>query len=247
MIAVPSSIACSAVGDVEEAQQHLAMAEMSAAAWQGTAWPAAVTEAKAHLALAQENREGAIGLFDEAAELFDQAGQPLDVRRCRDGIPERRLSTVLFTDVVDSTALAASLGDSAWRDLLDRHDEFSRQVIARHSGQEVKHTGDGFLVTFDAPAQAIRCGRELARGMPELGVDIRVGVHTGEIEIRGEDVGGISVHIGARVMAEAAAGETLVSGSVPPLVAGSGLDFESIGPQALKGVPGEWELFRSIS
>ena len=246
MIAVPSSIACSAVGDIEAAEQHLAMAERSAAAWQGTAWPAAVAEAKAHLALAKDDRDEAAHLFDEAAELFGRAGQPLDVRRCQGGIPERRLATVLFSDLVESTARAAAAGDAAWRELLDRHDELSRQTFARHGGNEVKFTGDGFLVTFDGPAQAIRCGHELCRRMAELNIQVRVGVHAGEVEVRGDDVGGISVHIGARVMGQAEPGQVMVSSTVPPLVAGSELEFESVGARALKGVPGEWELFRSL-
>jgi class 3 adenylate cyclase len=242
MIAAPSSIACSRVGDLDEARRRLAMAENSAMAWQGTAWQGAVAEAKAHLALAENRHGDARERFEEAADLFARAGQPLDADRCRAGITERKLSSVLFTDLVDSTGRAAAGGDKAWREQLDRHDQRSRQEFDKYGGQEVKQTGDGFVVTFDSPAQAIGCARALCDALGALDLEIRAGVHTGEIEVRGDDIGGLAVHIGARVMAEASAGEVVVSQSVPPLVAGSGLEFESRGHHVLKGVPGEWEL-----
>jgi pimeloyl-ACP methyl ester carboxylesterase/class 3 adenylate cyclase len=156
---------------------------------------------------------------------------------------DRVLATVLFTDIVDSTTRAAELGDHGWRKLLERHDEITRAEIARFQGREVKHTGDGFLATFDGPTRAVRCATALAERMPELGIDVRGGLHTGECELRGDDIGGIAVHIGARVAALAHAGEVLVSSTVKDLVNGSGIVFQDRGAHVLKGVPGEWQLF----
>jgi len=156
---------------------------------------------------------------------------------------DRVLATVLFTDVVSSTERAAALGDRAWKSLLDRHDEALRDVLARHGGVEVDTTGDGMLSTFDSPARAVRCASEMIEATKAIGLEIRAGVHTGEVERRGDDVAGIAVHIGARVAALAGAGEVLVSGTVPPLVVGSGLDFADRGEHELKGVPGTWRLF----
>ncbi len=155
---------------------------------------------------------------------------------------ERLLATVLFTDIVRSTEVAAELGDSAWRALLGRHDNFVREQIARFRGREIKATGDGFLVTFDGPARGVECAREIARGAKDLGIEIRAGVHTGECELIGDDVGGMAVHIGARIAALATPGEVLVSGTVRDLVLGSHLSFENRGSQVLKGVPGKWTL-----
>lgn len=156
---------------------------------------------------------------------------------------ERVLSTVLFTDIVDSTAHAAELGDRAWRDLLDRHDDLVQRQIERHQGRAVKSTGDGFLATFDGPARAIRCASAVASAVRQLGIDVRAGLHSGECELRNGDVGGMAVHIGARVAARAGSGEVLVSGTVKDLVVGSGIEFEDRGSTELKGVPGEWRLF----
>jgi class 3 adenylate cyclase len=155
---------------------------------------------------------------------------------------ERMLATVLFTDIVKSTEIAADLGDRRWRDLLDRHNSFVRREISRFNGREIKTTGDGFLVTFDGPARAVRCALALCHGARALGIDLRAGLHTGECEIMGNDVGGVSVHIAARVVAEANPSEVLVSSTVRDLVIGSGLRFRSRGKGTLKGVPGEWEL-----
>jgi class 3 adenylate cyclase len=157
--------------------------------------------------------------------------------------PDRVLATVLFTDIVDSTRRAAELGDRSWRELLERHDEMTRTEITRFQGRVVKHTGDGFLATFDGPTRAVRCATTLAERMPELGIDVRSGLHTGECELRGEDIGGIAVHIGARIAALAQAGEVLVSSTVTDLVNGSGIAFQDRGTHVLKGVPGEWKLF----
>jgi class 3 adenylate cyclase len=156
---------------------------------------------------------------------------------------DRVLATVLFTDIVGSTERAAALGDRDWKSLLDRHDEVLRDVLARHGGVEVHTTGDGMLATFDSPARAVRCASDMIQAAQATGLAIRAGVHTGEIERRGDDVAGIAVHIGARVAALAGAGEVLVSGAVPPLVVGSGLDFVDRGEHELKGVPGAWRLF----
>jgi class 3 adenylate cyclase len=156
---------------------------------------------------------------------------------------DRVLATVMFTDIVGSTERATELGDRRWRDLLDKHEEVTRSELGRHHGREVKTTGDGFLATFDGPARGIRCGRAVAERTAELGLPIRVGLHTGECELRDSDVGGIAVHIGARVTALASPGEVLVSRTVKDLTVGSDIDFEERGARQLKGVPGEWELF----
>jgi class 3 adenylate cyclase len=156
---------------------------------------------------------------------------------------DRVLATVLFTDIVGSTERAARLGDHDWRGLLDRHDEVLRVALERHGGAEVRTTGDGMLSTFDSPAGAVRCALDMIEAARATGLDIRAGVHTGEIQRRGEDLAGIAVHIGARVAALAGPGEVLVSGTVPPLVVGSGLDFADHGEHELKGVPGTWRLF----
>jgi pimeloyl-ACP methyl ester carboxylesterase len=157
--------------------------------------------------------------------------------------PERALATVLFTDIVGSTERAAQLGDRAWRDLLQRHDAMVRNALARHRGREVKSTGDGFLATFDGPARAIRCACAIRTNAPDLGLDVRAGLHTGECELIGEDIGGLGVHIGARVAALARPSEVLVSRTVTDLVAGAGIGFQHRGTHHLKGVPGDWELF----
>jgi class 3 adenylate cyclase/alpha-beta hydrolase superfamily lysophospholipase len=155
---------------------------------------------------------------------------------------ERVLKTVLFTDIVDSTARLATMGDRGWREVLDAHDTAIRDALARHDGREINTTGDGFLAAFDGPARAIRCAQTITTEGRDLGIDLRTGIHTGECELRGEDLAGIAVHIGARVAALADGGEVLVTGTVRDLVAGSGIEFDARGRHALKGVPGEWEL-----
>ena len=156
---------------------------------------------------------------------------------------DRVLSTVLFTDIVGSTERAAELGDRRWRDLLDSHDETVRRQLERFRGREVNTVGDGFLATFDGPGRAILCACAIRDAVRALGIEVRAGLHTGEIELRGDDIAGVAVHIGARVAATAGPGEVLVSGAVPPLVAGSGIEFEDRGEHELKGVPGMWRLY----
>lgn len=156
---------------------------------------------------------------------------------------DRVLATVLFTDIVGSTEKAVALGDRRWRDLLDSHHATIRRNLTRFRGHEVKTTGDGILATFDGPARGVRCACAIADEVRPLGIDVRAGLHTGECEMSGDDVGGIAVHIGARVAALAGAGEVLVSGTVKDLVAGSGLRFGDRGSKYLKGVPGEWHIF----
>jgi class 3 adenylate cyclase/pimeloyl-ACP methyl ester carboxylesterase len=156
---------------------------------------------------------------------------------------DRVLATVLFTDIVDSTALAASLGDRAWRHRLDQHDAMVRRHLARFRGREIKTMGDGFLATFDGPARAIRCACAIRDEAGQLGIAVRAGLHTGEIELRDDDIGGVAVNIGSRVAALAGPAEVVVSRTVTDLVAGSGIAFEDRGRHKLKGVPGIWRLF----
>jgi class 3 adenylate cyclase len=160
-----------------------------------------------------------------------------------DAEPDRMLATVLFSDIVDSTAKAIELGDRRWRELLERHHALARRELLRFRGREIDTAGDGFFATFDGPARAIRCACAVADGMRELGLAIRAGLHMGECEVAGGKVVGIAVHTGARVAARAGAGEVLVSNTVKDLVAGSGIEFADRGVHELKGIPGEWRLF----
>jgi class 3 adenylate cyclase len=157
--------------------------------------------------------------------------------------PDRVLATVLFTDIVGSTSRATELGDRRWRDLLASHDATVRRELDRFHGRAVKTVGDGFLATFDGPARAIRCACAIRDGLGGLGLQVRAGLHTGECELIGDDIGGIAVHIGARVAALAGPGEVLVSRTVKDLVAGSAIQFEDRGTQSLKGVQEPWRLF----
>jgi class 3 adenylate cyclase/pimeloyl-ACP methyl ester carboxylesterase len=156
---------------------------------------------------------------------------------------ERVLATVLFTDIVDSTRSAAEMGDQTWRRLLDSHDELAKQIVEKHRGTLIKSTGDGILATFDGPGRAVRCALAFAAASRQIGLRLRAGLHTGEIEIRGRDIGGIAVHAAARVMAQSNADEVLVSRVVTDLVAGAGLKFADRGSHELKGLPGRWDLF----
>ncbi|OBG68737.1 adenylate/guanylate cyclase domain-containing protein [Mycobacterium sp. E3339] len=156
---------------------------------------------------------------------------------------DRVLATVLFTDIVDSTRRAAEMGDRDWHALLDAHDAVVRSQLSRFRGREVNTSGDGFLAMFDGPQRAIRCAMAIRDALQALGIEVRAGLHTGECEVRGDDIGGIAVHIGARVSALAGPNEVLVSSTLRDLVIGSGLQFDDRGAHELKGVPGEWRLF----
>jgi class 3 adenylate cyclase/pimeloyl-ACP methyl ester carboxylesterase len=173
--------------------------------------------------------------FHEMAEFL--TGQQAEVA------DDRVLATVLFTDIVDSTRRAAQMGDRDWRALLDAHDAVVRSQLARFRGREVNTSGDGFLAMFDGPQRAIRCAMAIRDAVQALGIQVRAGLHTGECEVRGDDIGGIGVHIGARVSALAGPSEVLVSSTLRDLVIGSGLEFEERGAYELKGVPGEWRIF----
>jgi class 3 adenylate cyclase/pimeloyl-ACP methyl ester carboxylesterase len=177
-------------------------------------------------------------LFQEIAEFL--TGQQAEVP------DDRVLATVLFTDIVDSTQRAAEIGDRDWHALLDAHDAIVRSQLARFRGREVTSTGDGFLAMFDGPQRAIRCAMAIRDAVRALGLEVRAGLHTGECEVRGDDIGGIAVHIGARVSALAGSNEVLVSSTLRDLVIGSGLEFEERGVHKLKGVPGEWHLFAVV-
>jgi class 3 adenylate cyclase len=157
--------------------------------------------------------------------------------------PRRVLAAVLFTDIVGSTERAAALGDAAWQVLLADHNRLVRRQLDRYGGHEVKVVGDGFLATFDGPARAVRCALAIRDGVRDLGLEIRAGIHVGEIEVLADDVAGLAVHLGARVSALAGSGEVFVSSTVKDLVVGSGIEFEDLGTHVLKGVPGEWRLF----
>ena len=160
---------------------------------------------------------------------------------------DRILSTVLFTDIVGSTQRLAELGDARWADLLAQHDDLARREIERHRGRYIDSTGDGLLATFDGPARAVRCAQALAAAVGELGLEIRAGCHTGEIELADNNIRGLAVHIGARVGALARSGEILASSTVKDLTAGSGLQFEDAGEHELKGVPDRWHLYQVLS
>jgi class 3 adenylate cyclase len=160
-----------------------------------------------------------------------------------DAEPDRILATVLFTDIVESTAKAIEIGDRHWRELPERHNTLARRELVRFRGREIDTTGDGFVATFDGRARAIRCACAIVDGMRELGLPIRTGLHTGECEMADGKIAGIAVHTGARVAAQAAANEVLVSTTVKDLVAGSGIKFTDRGAHELKGIPGEWRLF----
>jgi class 3 adenylate cyclase len=179
--------------------------------------------------------EGAEQISDAIEEFLTGSRAPVSA--------DRVLATVLFTDIVGSTETAAALGDQRWRDLLDHHHATIRRNLTRFRGHEVKTTGDGFLATFDGPARGVRCACAIAEEIRSLGMEVRAGLHTGECEMIGDDVGGIAVHIGARVAALAGASEVLVSGTVKDLVAGSGLRFADRGSRSLKGIPGQWPIF----
>ena len=186
-----------------------------------------------------------LAVFGDGEAVLDEIEEFLTGQRHRRE-PERVLSTVLFTDIVGSTKRAAELGDRRWRELLREHDSLVRRELERFRGRFVKSTGDGVLATFDGPARGIRCARRVVECVRELGLELRAGLHTGESEVIGDDVGGLAVHIGARVSQAAGPGEVLVSSTVKDLVVGSGLEFDDRGTKELRGVPGEWRLFAVV-
>jgi class 3 adenylate cyclase len=161
--------------------------------------------------------------------------------------PDRVLATVLFTDIVDSTARAAGLGDRRWRQTLQTYQGVVRRELDRFRGREIKTIGDGFLATFDGPARAIRCAFAIRDAARRAGLEVRAGLHTGECEVMPDDIGGIAVHIASRVVTEADPGEVLVSRTVKDLVAGSGIEFEDRGSRSLKGLNAEWQLFAAVA
>jgi class 3 adenylate cyclase len=161
--------------------------------------------------------------------------------------PETILATVLFTDIVGSTAKLAELGDARWRELVERHHALVRQQLDRFRGREIDTAGDGFFATFDGPIRGIRCARAITESLPELGLEVRAGLHTGECEVIGGKITGIAVNIGARIAGQAGPGEILVSSTVKDLVTGSDLTFSDAGEHELKGVPERWRLYRVLS
>jgi class 3 adenylate cyclase len=180
--------------------------------------------------------------YQAADVVFDHIEEFLGNLR-RPPVPARVLATVLFTDIVGSTEQASRLGDRRWRELLEVHDELARRLVEEFGGQLVKTTGDGILATFDGPGRAIRCAAALREELGGIGLQIRAGLHTGEVELREGDVGGIAVHLAARVMAAAGPDEILTSGTVRDLIIGSNITVEDRGPHALKGMERPWELF----
>jgi class 3 adenylate cyclase len=178
-------------------------------------------------------------VLDEIKNFLEEVWETADVAQ----EPDRMLATVMFTDIVGSTARAAEIGDAGWRELLERHHALIRRQLARARGREIDTTGDGFLAAFDGPARAVRCACAITEAVRELGLEMRAGIHTGECEVLGGKVAGIAVHTGARVAAKAGPGEVLVSSTVKDLVAGSGIRFRDRGTHELRGVPGEWRLY----
>jgi class 3 adenylate cyclase/alpha-beta hydrolase superfamily lysophospholipase len=211
---------------------------------QGTRYMAAHIPGARHLEVPGVDH---IPFAGDTAPLFAEFEQFLDAawesRAAESAIPDRLLASVLFTDIVGSTARAVELGDAAWRRLVEAHHALVRRILARYRGTEHDTAGDGFFATFDGPARAIFCAREIVRGVRELDLEVRAGVHTGECEQIDGKVGGIAVNIGARVASLAGPGEVIVSGTVKDLVAGSGITFDELEPVALKGIPGEWRIF----
>lgn len=192
-------------------------------------------EGKDHLPWAKD----ADTILDEIEEFLTGVRDPLERNRV--------LATILFTDIVDSTQHALELGDRKWRALLEQHHALVRKNLQRFRGKEIDTAGDGFFATFDGPARAIRCALAISADVKNLGVEVRAGLHTGECEIIGDKVGGIAVHIGARVMSQAKANQVLVSSTVKDLVAGSDIQFSDLGLHTLKGVPGEWRLYQVLN
>src|SRR3954447_10663733 len=185
--------------------------------------------------------------MQEVDEVADEIERFLLDTRSADGWaepePDRVLATILFTDIVDSTIHLSEMGDSRWRQVVERHHALVRRELARHRGRELDTAGDGFFASFDGPARGIRCASAISKEVAELGIQVRAGLHTGECQLVDGKLGGIAVHLGARVASQANGGEVLVSGTVKDLVAGSGIEFQDRGRHELKGVTGEWQLY----
>ena len=196
--------------------------------------------------LSYVRRTDAVQLADDAALAYSWTDDQVQSFRAAEET-ERVLATVLFTDIVDSTGRAAALGDREWRRLLGRHDEVARAEVRRWGGQLVSTTGDGILARFEAPTRALRCAFGLQAALSKLGLEVRAGLHTGEIEVRGDDVGGIGVHIASRVLSQAGPGEVVVTRTVRDLATGADLRFRALGSVALRGVPEPWELFAATA
>ncbi len=184
--------------------------------------------------------------IDDWHSILDEVERFVSTIRNTESAFDRVLTTVLFTDIVDSTAQTVALGDSKWREVQTRHDELVQTQLARFRGKQIRSTGDGILATFDGPARAVHCARAIVESVLPHGIQVRAGLHTGEIELHGDDIAGIAVAIGARIGALAGASEVLVSQTICDLVAGSGLAFARAGQHALKGVPGNWQLYRVV-
>lgn len=181
--------------------------------------------------------------FGDGIEAYIEALEQFTLGTVSERGSDRALATVMFTDIVGSTAHAADLGDRRWRETLEGHDRLTRELVGTHGGRAIKSTGDGFLATFDGPARAVRCASMLTERVGELGIELRAGLHAGEVELIGADVGGMAVHIGARIGALGGPGEVLASSTVRDLVVGSGIEFADRGEEDLKGVPGRWRIF----
>lgn len=192
--------------------------------------------------LTYERRADAPELADEVVAPYLWTADQVESLRAAEDV-DRVLATVLFTDIVDSTGRAAALGDREWRRVLDRHDDAARAEVERWRGRLVKSTGDGILARFESPTRAVRCALALCAAARRLGIEVRAAIHTGEIEERGSDIGGLGVHIASRVLAGAPSGRVLVTRTVRDLAVGADLAFEPLGATELRGVPGEWELF----
>ena len=194
--------------------------------------------------LAEYDGGDSLHWYEGADQIVSEIGRFLAKVGDEESSFDRTLATVLFTDIVDSTSQSAALGDRKWREVRERHDQVVRSQIARYRGREIKTMGDGFLATFDGPARGVKAATAIAAGVRPLGIEIRAGLHTGEVELDGDDVAGLAVAIGARVGAKAGPSEVLVSQTIKDLVAGSGLTFEDAGEHELKGVPDRWHLYR---
>lgn len=181
--------------------------------------------------------------FGDGVEAFLEAVEEFTLGTAPSKTSTRALATVLFTDIVGSTRHAAELGDRRWRETLEGHDRLTRELVTRFGGRPIKSTGDGFLATFDGPTRAVRCAAALAERVDELGIELRAGLHAGEVELIGSDVGGMAVHIGARIGSLGGPGEVLASSTVRDLVVGSGIEFDERGEEELKGVPGSWRIY----